>query len=346
MKIVILSLVFICFVFAAETVAHPAWAIVADDKNQIYVSDLEKIWKIDAQNRVSVFSERHTHEMAIDRSGNLLGEDLHYEPATQKFTSALWKIAPNGKFFYILAPTETPPQGISIWKNPAGATFYFGQTETEPRENFLLKRAANGDVKVLLGDRQKALQHRQIVPYSFGGMTFAPDGSLYVKNSTDIWKVTTDDKVSVFVGKEQISTVAPGMILFGLAVDAENNVYTADYNNKKTLKIAPDKKISVVYQSEPNWSPTGVYYGNKNLYVLEYKSVPVNANSVVRVRRIAADGKISTLATIGENKAAAPNVSISGDENKPSEQTVKACAPLSLAFAVAACLLIKKEINR
>ena len=345
MKIVILSLVFICSVFASEISAHPAWAIVADDKNQVFVSDLEKIWKIDAQGKVSVFSERHTHEMTLDKDGNLLGEDLHYEPATQKYTSSLWKIAPNGEFSYILAPTETPPKGISTWKNPAGATYYFGQTDTEPRENFLLKRTAGGEVKVLFGDRQKAMRHRQIVPYSFAGITFAPDGSLYVKNAATIWKVTANDAVSVFVTKEQMSAIVPDMMLFGLAVDAENNVYTADHNNKKTLKIAPDKRISVVFQSESNWSPTGVFYRNKNLYVLEYKSVPSNTNPVIRVQRIAADGKVRVLATIGENRSAAPNVSASGNENKPGEQTAKACAPSSLAVAVAACLLLGKETS-
>lgn len=343
MKIVILSFVLICFVFAPETFAHPSWAIVADDKNQVYVSDLEKIWKIDARGAVSVFSERHTHEMTLDSGGNLTGEDLHYEPATRKFTSALWKITPNGEFSYILAPTDAPPKGISIWKNASGATFYFGQTDAEPRENFLLKRTASGEVAVLLGDRQKALQHRQIVPYSFAGMTFAPDGSLYVKNADTVWKVTTNDAVSVFLTKEQMSAIAPKMMLFGLAVDAENNVYTTDHNNKKTLKIAPDKKISVVFQTEPNWSPTGVFYRNKNLYVLEYKSAPSGGKPVVRVQRIAADGKVSTLVTIGENKTAAPIVSVSGDANKPGEQTFKSCAPIGLALAVAAGLLIGKE---
>lgn len=42
--------VIVCGLFN-ELSAHPSWAIVADDKNQAYVSDLEKIWKIDASGK-------------------------------------------------------------------------------------------------------------------------------------------------------------------------------------------------------------------------------------------------------------------------------------------------------
>ena len=126
MKIFIFSILFACALFLIaplQTFAHPSWAIVVDDQNQVYVSDLEKIWKIDAQGRVSIFVERHTHEMTFDKDGSLLGEEMHYEPSTGKFTASLWKITPKGDFSYILAPTETPPQGTGIWKNQTGATF-------------------------------------------------------------------------------------------------------------------------------------------------------------------------------------------------------------------------------
>jgi hypothetical protein len=130
MKTVIFTILFVTglfFIAPHRAAAHPAWAIVVDDTNQIYVSDLEKIWKIDAAGEVSIFSERHTHEMRLDKGGNLLGEELHYEPSTRKYTSALWKITPKGELSYIQAPTETPPKGISIWTNRTGASYYFGQ---------------------------------------------------------------------------------------------------------------------------------------------------------------------------------------------------------------------------
>jgi hypothetical protein len=164
MKTALFLFVFVVALFVVDSSAHPSWAIVVDDKNQIFVSDLEKIWKIDAEGRVSIFSETHTHEMRLDENGNLLGEEIHYEPATQKFSSSLWRITPNGEFSYILERTETPPKGVSIWKNQAGAMFYFGLTEDKDQMFYLLKREANGNIKVLLGDREKAMREQPVYP--------------------------------------------------------------------------------------------------------------------------------------------------------------------------------------
>jgi hypothetical protein len=153
MKTVILSL--LCLLCAATSAtAHPPWAIAVDANNQIYLSDLETIWKIDAAGKTSVFrsavSGRHTHEITLDRDGNLLGEDLNYEPATQRFVASLWKITPRGDFSYTLAPTAAPPKAVSIWKNKSGASFYFGQTDDRNRQPFLLKRNANGAIPFCL----------------------------------------------------------------------------------------------------------------------------------------------------------------------------------------------------
>ncbi|HEX8396854.1 MAG TPA: hypothetical protein VF644_05475 [Pyrinomonadaceae bacterium] len=339
-------LFFVCgFILAFEASAHPSWAIAVDSRNRIYISDLEKVWKIDADGKVSIAAERHTHELTLDQADNLIAEELHYEPSTQKYTAAIWRITPGGEFSFILAPTETPPKGTGIWKNAVGATFYSGQTETTPPEFYLLRRNADGRIKVLFGDERKALAHRQILPYVYGGMAFAADGTVYFKNSVTIWKAAPDDRISVIADKQNLSSVAPNPMFFGLAVDAENNVFTADHNGKTILKIAPDKKISAIYKSEKDWTPTGVYLRNKNLYVLENKNLPPRSNPITRVRKIAADGKVSTVATVGETQTNAPansiqNNSISANQNQSSN---KSCAAVGLAFVAG---LISSEICR
>lgn len=320
----------------SNTTAHPSWAIAVDGKNQIYVSDLAKIWKIDAAGNVSVISERHTHELRIDAADNLFGEELHYEPATQKYTSAIWRITPNGEFSYLQPPTETMPKGLSIWKNQAGDTFYSGQTDDASKEFYLLKRSADGNVKVLFGDERRAVGRRQIVPYSYGGMVFAPDDSLYFKNSDTIWKLAADDKISVIVAKDDLSKITPDPMLFGLSLDAENNLYTADFKGKRILKIATDKSVLIAYTSETGWSPTGVFARDENIYVLENKDVPPNPNVILRVRKIAPAGNISTIAVIGENSENVANNSRSNQnvnvQNQPDEQKNKTCALIPLLF--------------
>ncbi|HEX8287495.1 MAG TPA: hypothetical protein VF556_05865 [Pyrinomonadaceae bacterium] len=349
MKTSIFSMLFACALFLAahfQAFAHPAWAIVVDDKNQVYVSDLERIWKIDAEGKVSILVEKHTHEMTFDKDGNLLGEELHYEPSTEKYTASLWKITPSGDISYVLAPTETPPKGISIWKNQTGDTFYSGQTAAAPYEFFLLKRSAKGSVKVLLGDRERALRERQIVPYSLGGMAFAADGTLFVKNSSTVWKVAPGDRVSIFADKENLSPTAPDPMLFGIAIDEGNNVYTADFNNKKILKIAPDKSVAIAVQSETGWSPTGVYYRNKNLYVLEGK----DAAGGVRVQKISPDGRASTVATIGGNSSNSPNNSNNRNSSntvyvnrfQSTGQSTKTCLGIGLIIACV-CFVFRRK---
>jgi len=353
MKTFILPLLLIMvwtLLLSGRATAHPPWAIVVDDKNQIYLSDLETIWKIDASGKSSVFRTgvfgRHTHEIRLDGDGNLLGEDLSYEPATKKYVTSLWKITPNGSFSFTLAPTAEPPKAISIWKNQAGATFYFGQTEDKQHKPFLLKRSANGAVSTLFGDSKNALRERQVVLYSLAGMAFAPDGTLFITNRLNILKVAPDDKVTVVVNQNKVSEKFPNAQLFGLAVDPQNNVFTADFGNRKILKITFDGAISVAAESEPNWSPTGVYFRNGNLYVLEARSELSGANIVVRVRKITADGKISTVATINESRTNAPvnsnqNNSIFDNQNQTANQNNKSCAAVGLAFA--ACLILSEK---
>ena len=92
-----------CIFLANTAQAHPAWGIAVDRKGQVYFSDLKTIWKIDAQGRLSVFraGKDHTHELNIDEAGNLYGAENAYDPATQRFFSAIWKMTPAGGFSYL-----------------------------------------------------------------------------------------------------------------------------------------------------------------------------------------------------------------------------------------------------
>jgi acyl-CoA synthetase (AMP-forming)/AMP-acid ligase II len=176
---------------------------------------------------------------------------------------------------------------------------------------------------------------------------------IYLSDLVKIWKIDAEDKVSVFVDKQHMLVIVQNPSLFSIAVDTENNVYTADFTNKKVLKIAPDKKISILYQSETDWLPSGVYYRNKNLYILENKNVPSGSNPIVGAQKIAADGKVSTVATIGETRTTAPTntnqeksfSSISNNQNQPANQSNKFCAGIRLAVIASVYLIFKKETS-
>lgn len=321
--------------FSINISAHPPWGIVVGNQGQVYVSDLETVWKIDAQGRQSVFraglSGRHTHELTIDEAGNLYGEDLSYEPSTQRYTTAIWKITPAGSFSYVLAPTGNPPKGMSIWRDRNGNTYLTQWNNNSDQQVFLLKRTPNGDVTTLIGSRKNGDEFRQVVLYDIGGMAFGTDGSLYLTDRANIQKVTMAGEITT-MARNIAAESSPNQngqssntSLMGLTVDASGNVYAADFGNRRVLKIMPNGSITTLLRAEESWSPTGVAFRNGELYILESG----NAANNPRVRKLSSDGKVSVLAIIG-NSANPPARQTPVAKNTEPITAPKAFAPYAL----------------
>jgi hypothetical protein len=331
--------------------AHPAWGIAVDRQGQVYFSDLEIVWKIDAQGRLSVFRAsvggRHVHELNTDEAGNLYGADNSYEPATRRFFSALWKMTPTGGFSYLLAPTDDPPEGTSIWRDREGNTYH---ATTHPgRELMVIKRTPNGKVNVLVGDSKAAREYRQGVPYSLGGMAFDNEGSLYFTHGANVSKLTMNGTVSV-LARNLVTEATPGNTasvasqtqLFGLAVDAQGNAVVADYGNRRVLKITPQGQVTTLLRAEETWFPTGVANRDGELYILENGHTPAYRPTGTRVRKLSADGRVTLLATVGENGnprggSSSPTVveSSSGESSETKSEPGRRALSLLLGAAAA-----------
>jgi sugar lactone lactonase YvrE len=304
---IVVSIAISLIALSTNTSAHPSWGIAVDNQGQVYVSDLETIWKIDARGRQTVFragvSGRHIHEFTMDEDGNLYGEELSYEPSTQRYTTALWRMTPAGDFSYVLAPTSNPPKGMSIRKDRNGNTYVAQWNNNTGQQAFLLKRTPNGDVTTLIGNPKNGDEYRQVVLYNLGGMAFGPDGSLFLTDRANIHKVTLAGEVTTVARniaaersadqKGQSSNTS----LMGLTLDPAGNVYAADFGNHRLLKITPGGGIETLLRAEEPWSPTGVTFKNGELYILESGKAPQHP----RVRKLSSSGKASVLATIGES---------------------------------------------
>ena len=338
--ITILTIITVC-VLANDAQAHPSWGIAVDRQGQIYFSDLETIWKIDAQGKLDIFragvSGRHTHELTIDEAGNIYGEELNYEPATQRYIAALWKMTPAGGFTYTLAPTNNPPKGMSIWRDRDGNTYSASWKSNSEHETIILKRTPGGKVTTLFGSPEVADKFRQVVLYSVGGMAFANDGSLYVADGASIRKVTTAGVVTT-----PFRTLAPetsansagknaATRLLGVAADAQGNLFAADHENGRVLKITPEGKVTTLASAEQPWSPTGVTFSNGNLYILEFSSTP-QGTPTPRVRKLSPDGKVTVIATVGENENTAALENSASESPKPAAASTQN-APYALIVA-------------
>jgi sugar lactone lactonase YvrE len=307
-----------CVLFTAEVKAHPAWGIAVDHQGQIYFSDLENIWKIDTQGRLSIFrageSGRHTHELNTDEAGNIYGADNSYDPITQRFFSAVWRLTTTGNFSYILAPTDDPPEGTSIWRDRGGNMYHV--TNYPERELLVLRRTPNGNVAALVGSSDVVRDYRQGVPYSIGGMAFGADGALYFVHGANVSKLAIDGTMTALARNLVMESVSGHLAaensptqLFGIAVDAEGNVFVADYGNRRVLKIAPNCQMTTVIRAEEPWIPTGVAVREGKLYILEHGHTPTHTPVGTRVRKFEPDGRVALLASTGENRMPSGNSS-------------------------------------
>jgi hypothetical protein len=312
LPLLILGITAVLILFTPDASAHPASGIVRDHGGNIYFSDLETVWKIDINDKLSVFrpgvNGRHVHELAIDDQDNIYGADISYQ--SQKWISAVWKMTPDGSFEFLLAPTENPPRGVSIWRDREGNNYFVDQNNHTRTQTLLLRRTPDGHVATLAGGAYGHADGKGTIARfgSIGCLNFGPDGSLYLTDSSTVRKVAMDGTVVTLAANLDARTKDDKPTLFGgsyghlsgLAVDASENVFVADAGNRRLFKIDRAGKAEVLLRSDPPYFPNGVAIGSSGeLYVLEVGFTLPSSWSGPRVRKISADGKSRILATVG-----------------------------------------------
>jgi NHL repeat-containing protein len=246
-------------IVAAPLLAHPAWGIVVNRAGEVYYSDLETVWKIDAAGRRSVarpgVSGRHVHELAIDDAGNVYGQD--YDGTSNR----TWKLSPDGKVAFIRG---------AMWRDRHGNAYEVDENEHLRQQTRIMK---NGTT-VLAGGRFGHADGKgaRAMFGHIAAMTIAPDQSIYVTDDPFVRRVTLDGVVTT-VAKDLDRPAAKNAIDFGypmgLAVAPNGDVYVADFRNRRVLKIVRGVP-STFATSAPPYSPTGVAIGPRGeVWVLE-----------------------------------------------------------------------------
>lgn len=328
--------------------AHPATGIVVDRSGKVYFSDLETIWKLDANGKKTVFragvNGRHVHELSMDEEGNIYGADISYNPATKRWPSAVWKMTPDGKVTYLLETTEHPPRGMTIWRDRAGNMYFVDQNNHTKTQTLLLRREPDGRVSTLAGSAYGHKDGTGTAAHlgSVGGIAFGPDGSIYLTDTNSVRRVSMEGTVTTIARDLNFKTHEDRPTLFGgahgnltgLSVDRNGNVFVADAGNRRLLKITTDGKVEVVYRAEPPFFPNGVFAAaTGDLYVLEVGFALPGAWSGPRVRKLSG-GKNEIVAAVGADAPSGIKAAIAEQAGASAETVIEFFYPGGVTRAV------------
>jgi hypothetical protein len=294
------------FAAAAPAVAHPPYGLVSDKAGNVYFSDLETVWRISTDGRLSVFRPRvpetHVHALAVAPDGAITGYQNNYDPATKRFFSGLWHRTTNGIERAIVPMVEKPPLGMGVWQDNAGNHYTSQWLSRTDRRMVLLRRRANGRAEVLFDESGGAARRPQASVQSVGGMAFNTDGSLFFANGGVLRRLAPDGTVTKMYDGGARSN------LRGVAAAPGARLLVADMGAKTVLAFGHDRTVSTLYRETAAWSPTAVALVGARLLVLEANSDPYEYEDRVRVIEVN-DGRGRVIASPAHSQvsdAAAP----------------------------------------
>ena len=285
----VLILATACLV-SAPISAHPSSGIAVDRRGQIYFLDTGSgLWKIDNRGGLSHLSGTLFHWLALDENNRFA--------STQFRSGALGEILKIGASPTALSSSDYP---IAIGRD---GNFYYPAGRAGNLR--MMKMTPSGESSVIatlpLTVKEQPLTH-------INGVATGLDGSVYYTEDSAIKRITPQGRIGTAVtiraltSPPSIPATDQHPYLRGIAVDARGVMFVADTGDARVLKITPRGKITTLVETQSPWSPTAVALFRDDVYVLEFLHTAreVRRDWLPRVRRIAANGKSTIIASIDQ----------------------------------------------
>ena len=254
--------------------AHPGVGIVIDRQGTVFYTDLVHVWQIAPDGHKSIaVRDVHTHELAVDGAGYLVGEDSEYLGG-DRYRHRIWRRSPKGRM------TDIVPWRDGFWRD-------YSFVQDRAGVKYLVR--CQGTIFCTVQKRTSDGRVSEAAPGSrFGrGLSWLaadPGGGIFVANGRDLHRIDARGRATV-VRRELGVSGAPGIM--GMWPDSSGNLYVAVFGSRTVERVGRDGRMTTVARSQSPWSPTGVMKApGGDLWVLEY-----SATNEVRVRRIGRKGR-------------------------------------------------------
>lgn len=298
----------VCAFAAATAFAHPPAGIAVDDKGRVYFMQVPVgVWMIDEHGKLGMAPGTGYHHIELDPDG--------------KFLKQHWPSFPDG----VIRAVGTNPAILCVSSFPVaigrdGALYYpeanvdFSVTDPGPR-GVHIRRLAPGGTPTKFADLPDPLEIGEdgtvTVAQWIHGLALGPKGDLFYTEKDGIRRIDVNGNVTPIIEKIKlaecvrppaIADVREGVFLRGLDVADDGTIYAASAGCSALLKVTQAGEVSVALQERDGWAPTDVEAVGNKLYVHEfyYTDPQQDSNWRPRVRLVAADGTVTTLATAPE----------------------------------------------
>jgi hypothetical protein len=292
-----LAVVGLFIIAASPAFGHPGSGIIAAEDGNVYVSVIGEwaagLWRIDTSGQIKRLGTTGAHWVAFDAQNKFGRSDLDGW-FRQRITPNLLRTPTEDSSAAVLQSDGSP-----MVMNRDGSLYYIKGLE-------LARLTPDGKVTMVVTQAFKEPVDRL---GGIKGLARDEAGTIYATCPSAILKIKPEGTFTTMLHPVPVKDCdsdpppnAPAEFaphLTGLTIGPKGVIYAAATGCRRLLRVSPQGQVDVVLKAEAPWSPTGVALHGDDIYILENTNANADTHEWQhRVRKLARDGKITTVLTI------------------------------------------------